>query len=57
MSAVKDVTPIIFITANDNPDARAQAEAGGCAGYFRKTDSGVEILAAIHRAIGWKESE
>jgi len=27
----------------------AQAEASGCAGYFRKTDSGADVLAAIAR--------
>ena len=57
LSAVKDVTPVIFITAHDDPVARAQAKASGCAGYFRKTDSGSEILAAIHRAVGLKESK
>jgi FixJ family two-component response regulator len=41
--------PIIFITAHDDPQARAQACAAGCAGYFRKTDSGSEVLEAIRR--------
>ena len=41
--------PIIFITAHDDPDARTEAEAAGCAAYFRKTDSGAEVLAAIRR--------
>jgi len=41
--------PIIFITAHDDPEARAQAEAMGCAAYFRKTDSGAEVLEAIRR--------
>jgi FixJ family two-component response regulator len=50
LNAVDDVTPVIFITAHDDPEARAQAEALGCAGYFRKTASGVDILAAIHSA-------
>ena len=44
-------TPVIFITAHDNPELRSQAEALGCAGYFRKTDPGAEILAAIRAAI------
>jgi FixJ family two-component response regulator len=43
-------TPIIFITAHDDPETRKQALAAGCAGYFRKTDSGVEVLAAINTA-------
>ena len=49
--AVKNTTPVIFITAHDHPEVRAQAEASGCAGYFRKTDSGADVLAAIRRAI------
>ena len=44
-------TPIIFITAHDDPDARAAAEAAGCTAYFRKSDSGAEVLDAIRRAV------
>jgi FixJ family two-component response regulator len=57
LSAVKDETPIIFVTAHDDPEARAQAEAAGCAGYFRKTDSGADVLAALRRAIGLEDSD
>ncbi len=57
LSAVRDATPIIFITAHDDPEVRAQAEASGCAGYFRKSDSGSDILAAINRAIRMEDSE
>jgi len=57
LAAVKDVTPVVFITAHDDPAVRAQAEASGCAGYFRKTNSGADILAAIRRAIGLEDSE
>lgn len=42
-------TPIIFITAHDNPEIRAEAEAAGCAAYFRKSDPGAEVLDAIRR--------
>jgi FixJ family two-component response regulator len=52
LSAVRDTTPVIFITAHDDPEVRAQAEASSCAGFFRKTDSGTDVLAAIRRAIG-----
>lgn len=52
LAAARDTTPIIFITAHDDPGTRAQAEACGCAGYFRKTDSGVEVIDAIRRAVG-----
>lgn len=41
--------PIIFITAYDDPESRAAAQAVGCAAYFRKTDSGQEVLEAIRR--------
>ena len=41
--------PTIFITAHDDPEARARAEAAGCAAYFRKTDSGTEVIDAIRR--------
>jgi len=49
---VKNDTAVIFITAHDEPEVRAQAEASACAGYFRKTDSGADVLAAIRRAVG-----
>ena len=42
--------PFIYLTAHDSPEARAIAEAAGCAGYFRKTDSGAELLEAIRHA-------
>ena len=42
-------TPIIFITAHDDPEARAGAEAAGCVAYFRKTDPGSDVLAVIRR--------
>lgn len=42
-------TPIIFITAHDDPEARAEAEAGGCTAFFRKSDSGAEVLETIRR--------
>lgn len=56
LAAVKDTTPVIFITAHDDPEARTAAEASGCAGYFRKTDSGTDVLAAIRRAIAPEDS-
>lgn len=57
LAAVKDATPFVFITAHDDPAVRAQAEAFGCAGYFRKTDSGADVLAAIRRVIGLEDSD
>jgi FixJ family two-component response regulator len=49
LTALGGRTPVIFITAHDDPDARSAAEALGCAAYFRKTDSGKEVLDAIRR--------
>ena len=55
LSLAHDATPVVFITAHDDPEVRAQAEACGCSAYFRKTDSGADVLAAIGRAIGRDE--
>jgi len=41
--------PFIFITAHDDPAARGEAEAAGCAAYFQKTDSGADVLETIRR--------
>lgn len=43
--------PIIFVTANDVPEIREQAVQGGCAGYFRKTDPGTDLLNAIREIV------
>jgi FixJ family two-component response regulator len=45
-----ETTPIIFITAHDEPEGRAKALAAGCRAYFRKTDSGADVIEAIRRA-------
>ena len=50
LAAAGGRTPIIFITAHDDPEARSAAKALGCAAYFRKTDSGKEVLDAIRKA-------
>jgi FixJ family two-component response regulator len=42
-------TPVIFITAHDDPESRAGAEAAGCVAYFRKADPGSEVLKVIRR--------
>jgi len=49
LAAVGVKTPVIFITGQDDPEARAAAEALGCAAFFRKTDSGKEVFEAIRR--------
>jgi FixJ family two-component response regulator len=45
-----DRTPVIYLTAHDDPNARVQAIEQGCAAFFRKTDSGREIIEALRRA-------
>jgi hypothetical protein len=36
-------------SAQDDPEVRARAEGGGCTAYFRKSDSGAEVIEAIRR--------
>ena len=50
LAAVNDPTPVLLLTARDDPDDLAAAQAAGCAGYFRKTDMGTEILDWIRNA-------
>jgi FixJ family two-component response regulator len=57
LSAVNDVTPVVFITAHDDPEVSAQAKASGCAGFFHKTDSGTDVLAAIRRVTGLEHDD
>lgn len=42
--------PIVFITAHDNPASRQLARDRGCAGFFRKTNPGIQIIDAIRKA-------
>jgi FixJ family two-component response regulator len=42
--------PFICVTSDDDPQARAEAEAAGCSAFFRKIDSGADVLNAIRRA-------
>jgi len=49
LAAAGESIPVIFVTAHDDPQSRDAAEAAGCAAYFRKTDSGKEVLEAIRR--------
>jgi CheY-like chemotaxis protein len=41
-------TPVLFLTAYDDPKVRERALAGPSVGYFRKTACGSEILEAIY---------
>ena len=48
-------TPVIYLTAHDEPATREEAQAAGCAAYFRKTAPGEAVLQAIRRAAGLKQ--
>ena len=39
--------PVIYLTAHDDPETRASADATGCAAYFRKNQAGCDVLDAI----------
>jgi FixJ family two-component response regulator len=45
-----DRTPVIFVTAQDDPLARDLAIQNGCAEFFRKVDPGAVIVEALRRA-------
>jgi FixJ family two-component response regulator len=51
LRASGDRVPIIFVTAHDEPAFRDEATSCGCAGFFRKTDPGASIIAALRAAI------
>jgi FixJ family two-component response regulator len=44
-------TPVLFVTAHDDPRVREQAMAGRCAGFFQKTDAGSELLDTIRKVV------
>ena len=51
LQALGNHTPVIFITAHDDPGYRAEAVRRGCVGFFRRTDPGALIVDALRRAI------
>ena len=57
LKAEGNSTAVLFITAYDNIDSRRQAQAMGCAGYFRKSDSGRKVLNAIKKVVATPPSE
>ena len=44
--------PVIFVTADDDPQTRARAATLGAAGYFSKPFDGAALLEAIAEVIG-----
>ena len=51
LASLGSSTPVIYVTAHDDPGVREQALADGCAGYFRKSDPGQAVLEAIRHAV------
>ena len=45
-----DLTPVIYITAHDDPARRTEALGMGCAGFFLKTDASSAIIQALRSA-------
>jgi FixJ family two-component response regulator len=43
--------PVVFITAQDEPETRERALRSGCAAYLLKSEPGEALLAAITRVI------
>jgi len=43
-------TPVIFLTAHDDPEFRERAQRCGCVGFLRKSCPGDTLLAAIRHA-------
>jgi len=52
LEAMHDPTPVIFITAHDDPATRTEAQAIGCHGYFRKNEPGRVVMDAVQGATG-----
>jgi FixJ family two-component response regulator len=44
-------TPVIFVTAHDEPEIREQAKLAGCSAYFRKPVPGKLLVEAINTAV------
>jgi FixJ family two-component response regulator len=55
LNAEGNETEVLFITAYDDIDARKEAYAMGCAGYFRKCDSGRQVLNAIKEVVARRQ--
>jgi FixJ family two-component response regulator len=52
LTAEGDTTPVIYITAHDDPATRAEALSTGCVGFFLKTDPGKALIATLRRVTG-----
>jgi len=54
-----DLVPIIFVTANDAPGVRQEAQQAGCSAYLLKPVDGKSLLEAITWAVnpGTRDSQ
>ena len=51
LAAEASATPVLFVTAYDDPKALEDAMAGQCMGFFCKSDAGIGFLDAIRRIV------
>jgi len=51
LTAMGNTTPVIYVTAHDEPKVREEAEQVGCAAYFRKPVPGQSLIKAISEAV------
>ena len=51
LRALESTLPVIFITAYDEPAARAEALAGGCVDYLHKPFEASELAEALARFV------
>jgi FixJ family two-component response regulator len=45
------IAPVIFVTAHDAAEVRAEAEKAGCSAYLRKPVSGQMLLGVVAKAL------
>jgi FixJ family two-component response regulator len=57
LKAAGSSTPVIYITAHDEPAIREQAQALGCAAFLRKTSPCQVVVRAICDAVQPKEDD
>src|ERR1051326_4512960 len=51
LTALGTPTPVIFVTAHDEPEVREEARQIGCSAYLRKPVAGPLLVEAINSAI------
>ena len=51
LAAVGSTTPVIYITAGDEPDTREAALATGCAAFISKLEPSEDLLQAIAQVL------